>query len=331
MLVFILIGSMLVLGLVDVISSAAPDQATALQGEEPGAEGSQGVPRVYFPAGPSAAPGPAITGQMPPPDAGDASSAVVYDVATGQETVLAADTRPVNDLLGDAMASQEGPAPDSFGSLTLISSPTSAPWNAVVRLEISHDELPSGTVFICTGVLVDTRHVLTSGNCVYDRSFGYGWATGIRAVPAYQSGATPYGPADATNYGAFTSWTQNGNTNDNVGYILLDRPVGALASLLPMRVGTDSEFTNSTFNNPGYPGADLNRPYVRSGRFDGAPGLYTVWHDQGQHPGRRDPVRLDGRRRTVRPRGDALRHRAQQRICAVAMIMRPRHAAAAPD
>ena len=177
------------------------DILAVLQGEEPGAEGSQDVPRTYRLADLIAVPAPDITSQTPPLAGGDAPLLVVYDVATGQETVLAvsADERGVNGSHGDAPAAEAGASPDSFGSLTLIASPTSAPWNAVVRLEISHDELPSGTVYICTGVLIDTRHVLTSGNCVYDRSGGYGWATGIRAVPALQSGAAPYGAAVLTH------------------------------------------------------------------------------------------------------------------------------------
>jgi V8-like Glu-specific endopeptidase len=113
-----------------------------------------------------------------PPSAKDESGnrLLAFDVETRQETML---NLVPDDILGaEKLVVNANPSASDtvlgFGSLSQIPNPTQAPWNAVVRLEIQHDELPSGTIYICTGVLIDPKFVLT-GSPTRQRGVA-GWA-----------------------------------------------------------------------------------------------------------------------------------------------------------
>lgn len=230
-----------------------------------------------------AIPAPISEWQPPTSLAGAGNRLISYDVETGREAILTTVPESEDAVGPDAGSLFQAPAaPANFGSLSLISNPTQWPWRAVVRLEIAHNELPVNTVYICTGVLIDPRFVLTAGDCVYDRSSGtggYGWATSVRVIPAFQNGAEPFGDSTSLTLYAFTGWTQSGDFNHNMGYIRLDRPVGALTGNVLMAADPDNVFRYTTFDNPGYPSSDLRRPYNRRGTFDTIE-QYAVYHNQ---------------------------------------------------
>ena len=146
------------------------------------------------------------------------------------------------------------------------------PWRAVVRLEIEHNELPSNQIFVCSGFLIDPKVVLTRGNCVFNHSSGYGWATNVRVIPAYENGVEPYGDAQDTQIASVTGWTQDQDYDYDYGFVVLDRPIGNLTGWGGYAWDSNNSFfTTTTFQNPGYPDGgsyNLRLMYNRSGKFD---------------------------------------------------------------
>jgi V8-like Glu-specific endopeptidase len=167
--------------------------------------------------------------------------------------------------------------PNDFGSLSLITNPSDWPWRGHVKLIRT---FPTGIVSECSGVLVDSKHVLTAGHCVYtftsercnppDTSC---WASSIRVIPAYANGNTPYGETNFANLWAWTAWTVDHNYDWDIAMIELDRPVGALTGWYGYGYNnTDTFFTGgNTFRSTGYPVEspyDGELMYTWSGTFD---------------------------------------------------------------
>lgn len=173
----------------------------------------------------------------------------------GQLPLAAADTAAAN-------------AGADFSALSVVPNPDAAPWNAHVKLFLT---FPSDNSYVCSGTLIDPRHVLTAGHCVHLIEEG-GWAESMTAVPAYDHGAQPFGNATSTSLHSFTGWTEDEDFDHDIGLVALDRPLGALASWHGYGYHDDpSFFTGNTFLNPGYPAAppyDGQQMYSWSGDFD---------------------------------------------------------------
>lgn len=235
----------------------------------------------------------AIEYQLPewqPPRSYSASpnQMITYDSATGQEmrAQLSADNIPSVSLQNGRQSSDiAGSVPDDTNHALLPAAPDGAwglsrvdesqyPWRAVVRLEIEHDELPSNRIFVCSGILIDPKIVLTQGNCVYNNSSGYGWATNIRAIPGYEDGSEPVGAANDIRLHSVNGWVEDYNFDYDYGFVILDRPIGRLTGWAGYAFrGANSFFTTTTFQNPGYPGGgayNLKLMYNRSGTFASA-------------------------------------------------------------
>lgn len=230
--------------------------------------------------------------QGPNPDQG-----VYYDSATrtetllplgffGQENSTANDSQLQNNVLGRPTITVSQGLPPAviaagagFSSLSRVNE-TQYPWSTVVRLEVEHDELPANQIFVCSGILIDPKVVLTKGNCIYNHSKGYGWATNIRAVPGYENGTAPYGDANDVTLSTVTGWTRDANFDYDYGLVILNRPIGYFTGYAGYSSRSDNTFfTSTTFQNPGYPGGspyNLKLLYNRSGRFDRAE-TYSVY------------------------------------------------------
>ncbi|MEK7253592.1 MAG: trypsin-like serine protease, partial [Bacteroidota bacterium] len=113
----------------------------------------------------------------------------------------------------------------SFSPLEPVPNPTGEParWNVKIFIK------QGGNNWVCSGSLIDSRHVLTAGHCLFDG----GWADSVFVVPAFHedaqgNGIAPYGAATDVNLLSWTGWTQQHDYEWDMGVIFLERPVGAL-------------------------------------------------------------------------------------------------------
>lgn len=146
-------------------------------------------------------------------------------------------------------------------------------------------------------MLIDSKHVLTAGHCVYtfvsercNSPEASCWATSIRVIPAYENGDAPFGEANFANLWAWTAWTGDENYDWDIAMIELDRPVGALTGWYGYGYNdNDTFFTGgNTFRSTGYPVEspyDGQRMYTWAGTFDQAE-TYGLIHVNYSYGGR---------------------------------------------
>jgi V8-like Glu-specific endopeptidase len=175
----------------------------------------------------------------------------------------------------EAIEYEEEPEPKNFTNLSLITTPEAHPWRVNVKLYLT---FPGPKYYVGSGVLVDSKHVLTAGHCVY---YNGAWATSIVVVPAYENLVRPYGDASAVQLHSWTGWTNDGNFDHDIGLIDLDRPIGALTGWHGYGYNDSPGFyTGNTFHNPGYPAASpYNGQYMYYwyGNFDSTDTLLDIW------------------------------------------------------
>lgn len=177
----------------------------------------------------------------------------------------------------------------SFSDLEEVDDASEFPARVNVRLEITYK---SGTdqqfKSQCSGALIDSRHVLTAGHCVFDHENNGGYADKIEVVPAY-GGTQSFGSANAIEIAAFEGWVNNENLGYDVGIIFFDRPVGVLTGWYGY--GSDSCYylTHNNFHNYSYPNEDFSdgkTMYYWGGEFDWCPLSHIVqtndWGYKGQ-------------------------------------------------
>jgi uncharacterized repeat protein (TIGR02543 family) len=174
--------------------------------------------------------------------------------------------------------------PLNFGDLELITDPEVYPWSVNVKIYIT---FPSGN-YVGSGVLIDGKYVLTAGHCVYEHEGDGAWASSIRVVPAYENGIEHYGDAYGISFTTWTGWVSSQDFDWDLGFIELDRPVGALAGWHGYGYNdTDSFFTDNTFHNLGYPAAspyDGEYMYYWYGNYDNI-NTHILYHDNVAYGG----------------------------------------------
>lgn len=206
---------------------------------------------------------------------------VSYDLETGKESLGDFETKVEGqkisgqteggDGAGIALVPDKGTESEigveNFGGLSWVSNTTSGDYKKNVKIFFNQGS--SG--YVCSGTLIDPKHVITAGHCVHEGDGG-SWSTNVRVVPAFDDWVEPYGRANATQLHSWTGWTSDGDWDHDIGIIDLDRPVGALTGWHAYGYHDDcSYFTGGTWRQSGYPaegpydGTDM---YTQTGDFD---------------------------------------------------------------
>ncbi|MGB2987620.1 MAG: hypothetical protein WBE26_17275, partial [Phycisphaerae bacterium] len=158
----------------------------------------------------------------------------------------------------------------NFSTLERVFNQEDYPWRVNAKMFFSQ----GGSNWVGSATLIDPMHAITAGHCVHEGDGGE-WSTDVVIIPAYESGAAPYGPVSGVELHAWSGWTENGYLNYDVGVVDLDRPVGALTDWHGYGYDTHcSFFTENTFHNAGYPAASPYNGccmYYWYGTFDSCP------------------------------------------------------------
>ncbi|MEQ8703553.1 MAG: trypsin-like serine protease [Phaeodactylibacter sp.] len=138
----------------------------------------------------------------------------------------------------------------TFTNLSLVTNTNEYPWSASVKLFI---EWPNGQIGVCSGALIDPKHVLSAGHCVYSHTNG-GWADQIFVYPGYQNQQAAFGGGISASLTSLTGWTVNQDFSFDLSVIELDRHIGGIAGWYGYDQNSNNNFfLNNTFHNPGYP------------------------------------------------------------------------------
>jgi len=186
---------------------------------------------------------------MPPMKEGEgAGNQPLSHSAVSRETVNGL-MPPASGLASDFGGGWPGPfvdendfaeeSPKTYGSMSNVTGSAGSSYarkNAKLVMKYTTDT--GGTAwYVCSGSMQDAEVVLTAGHCVFSREANImDWADEIWVYPGWDGvGSTStattienYGYGVGTNFSAWTSWTQNGETNFDVGLIRIERAVGMI-------------------------------------------------------------------------------------------------------
>jgi len=258
---------------------------------EPGVALPQHPPIDQIP--PTPMPDPLQAGEHP---GGGPGNILVHDAMTGVTQEIPMEiwsNRGDGDATGGGFVGADGVdtladlyGPRGFGTMFELSdnSISTFPFRMNAKLVQEYTDAGNGNqiYFVCSGAMQDPEVVFTAGHCVYNRdndSTGndYGFASRVWAYPGWDGNGLTlgnpgvldyYGWGVATNFVAWTGYTQSGDFDADIGFARLSRAVGMLTGWYGWRsvnwntCGTTGLF----FNNPSFPSEGCGQTGLHNGR-----------------------------------------------------------------
>lgn len=132
---------------------------------------------------------------------------------------------------------------------SIVSNTTMDPYKKVAFLVTTY---PNGKSYLGTGNLVSPDTVLTAGHCIYNKERG-GFAKSVAVYPGYNGNYAPYGVAYSKKLMSVRGWTENSNSQHDIGAIKLDRNIGNNVGWFGLTAAMNSPITLSGYH------ADLNQ------------------------------------------------------------------------
>ncbi len=186
----------------------------------------------------------------------------------------------VGNSTNNPVADERDILPATFNTKLRIGNYISDPWRKNVKL-VMHFQDSHGTNYYrsCSGAMRDAEVVQTAGHCVYNRSHNWGWAKEVWVYPAYDGDWDAFGYGKSEKLASLTGWTDEGNTNYDMGAVVISRAVGMLTGWFGWFSAGCSTDLGKTWNNASYPAEDCGQPglhngrdlYYWSGTFDSCP------------------------------------------------------------
>ncbi|MCH2132993.1 MAG: hypothetical protein MK116_04500 [Phycisphaerales bacterium] len=293
-----------------------PGVGLAESGMSSGAGVAEPVEGVFMPILPEADPfeypeseGPGLSAMPDSDDPGDpkfegSTEVVHYDVETGVVTRINGPIAPsASGLLRTGPEGFEGHAPMGhhgdgeivgdyrlFNNMVQVVVEEDIPWRRNCKLEMWFTDVNGvQRKFSGSGTLVDAQTVITAGHCLYMRTNNNitynAFADYVRVIPSYADVDLDgvgddfyYGDSWSKSLMVYTSWSQGGNFDGDVGIVNLRRPVGSMVGWHPLAAGgtCSSIIANYQFHNASYPAESCpggvlhtgNQMYYWNGTFD---------------------------------------------------------------
>jgi V8-like Glu-specific endopeptidase len=142
------------------------------------------------------------------------AAVLALTVVTGTGTSVHARTSGAStDATGSAVAAQAADAQTA-----------AAPWPATGALFVGTADDP-GAHFCSASVVASAagNMIMTAAHCVADGD-GTPPRTGMTFAPGYQNGVAPHGYWTVTSAGVGPAWLADGDPDDDVAYLTVDRP-----------------------------------------------------------------------------------------------------------
>ncbi|WP_420753893.1 trypsin-like serine peptidase [Rhodococcus sp. O3] len=164
----------------------------------------------------------------------------------------------------DAAEATWGPAPAGQPALESVIFPddrvqigdtTVYPWrvHSYLLIELSNGSFASGT-----GFFIGPHTVITAGHCVFVRGTGpgSGWVRSVTVMPGRNGSSLPFGSVrvSGSSLRSVQGWTQNGDSNWDIGALILPTNLGDRTGWLGFGAYDDNTLMSSIANIAGYPG-----------------------------------------------------------------------------